>query len=77
MVWTADWTSLCHYAGSFDQAGKLGSASTSYSCIDGEERNISFSEIMRHNGFIAGRFTGHAISNGCDYRDQFAGIVAN
>jgi hypothetical protein len=79
-VWTADWTSAqrtCHYAGNFDQAGKLGFATTTYNCTDGEEGQIAFFELTRRSGFIAGRFQGHAISNGCDHRGQFAGIAAN
>jgi hypothetical protein len=79
-LWTADWGSAqrtCHYAGSFDQAGKVGFASTAYSCTDGEEGSISFFDLTRRPGFIAGRFQGHAISNGCDYRGQFAGILPN
>jgi hypothetical protein len=32
-------------------------------------------ELTRRDGFIAGRFQGHAISNGCDHRGRFAGFV--
>ena len=39
--------------------------------------DIAFFELTKRNGFIAGRFQGHAITNGCDYRGQFAGIAAN
>ncbi|MEO8754475.1 MAG: hypothetical protein ABI624_17530, partial [Casimicrobiaceae bacterium] len=79
-VWTADWTSAqraCHYSGNYNQAGRIGFASTAYTCTDGEEGNIAFFDLTRRNGFIAGRFQGHSIGNACDYRGQFAGIVPN
>jgi hypothetical protein len=68
---------VCHLAGSFSQAGKLGSSAMTYSCSDGEEGDLSFHELTRRNGFVAGRMQGHSISNGCDYRGQFTGLVAN
>jgi len=77
-VITLDWTSAqrtCHYAGAYMQTGKLGAAQTSYSCSDGENGDIAFFELTKRNGFIAGRFQGHAIDNACDHRGQFAGFL--
>jgi hypothetical protein len=75
-----DWTSAqrtCRYSGAYLQSGKLGAAQTSYACSDGEFGDLAFFELTKRDGVIAGRFQGHAISNGCDYRGRFAGFAPN
>jgi hypothetical protein len=57
------------------QTGRLGSAQTSYSCTDGEEGDMALFELQRRDGFLTGRFQGHSISNGCDYRGRVSGFV--
>lgn len=77
-VITLDWTTAvrtCRYVGAYAQAGRLGAAQTAYTCSDGEEGDFAFFELTQRDGFVAGRFQGHAISNGCDYRGQFAGFL--
>lgn len=73
-----DWTSgsrTCRYVGAYVQAGRLGTAQTAYTCSDGEEGDFAFFELTQRDGFIAGRFQGHAITNGCDYRGRFSGFL--
>jgi hypothetical protein len=75
-----DWTSAqrtCHYSGAYMQSGKFGAAQTTYACSDGEFGDLAFFELTKRDGVIAGRFQGHAISNGCDYRGRFAGLLPN
>ena len=57
------------------QAGRLGAAQTTYTCSDGENGDLALFELTKRDGFIAGRFQGHSISNGCDYRGRFSGFV--
>lgn len=76
---TLEWTSAsrtCRYTGTYAQTGRLGAAQTSYTCSDGEEGDFAFYELTQRDGFVSGRFQGHAISNGCDYRGRFAGLLA-
>ena len=73
-----EWTSanrVCRFSGGLTQAGSLASTSATYTCSDGEEGTMAWFELTRRNGFVAGRFQGHGISNGCDYRGQFTGLV--
>jgi len=73
-----DWTSgarTCRLTGTYMQTGRLGSAQTSYSCTDGEEGDMALFELQRRDGFLTGRFQGHSISNGCDYRGRVSGFV--
>ena len=74
LKWTSA-TRTCDFAGAFAQAGRLGSAQGSYACSDGESGDFAFSELTRHDNFIAGRFQGHGITDGCDYRGKFSGFV--
>lgn len=74
---TLDWvqaTRTCRYVGAYAQTGRLGAAQTAYTCSDGEEGDFTFYELTLRDGFVSGRFQGHAISNGCDYRGQLAGF---
>lgn len=73
-----DWTiggRACRLTGTYMQTGRLGSAQTSYSCSDGEEGDMALFELQRRDGFLTGRFQGHSISNGCDYRGRVSGFV--
>jgi hypothetical protein len=73
-----DWPSSqasCRYTGAYLQNGKLGAAQTTYTCSDGEAGDFTVFEMTRHDGFISGRFQGHSVSNGCDYRGRIAGFV--
>ncbi len=73
-----EWTSTsraCRFNGNLTQAGSLAATSTSYACSDGEEGTMAWFELNKRNGFVMGRFQGHGISNGCDYRGQFTGLV--
>jgi len=47
----------------------------SYTCSDNEFGDMQLFELTRHDGFVSGRFQGHGISNGCDYRGRFSGFV--
>lgn len=79
-VITLEWSEArrtCTYSGGYSQAGRLGQASTAYTCSDGETGNLSFDELTRRGPFISGRFAGHAIPNACDYAGQFTGLVPN
>lgn len=74
-----DWTMAertCRFTGLYMQAGRLGSAQTSYSCSDGEGGDMALFELAMRNGFLTGRFQGHSVTNGCDYRGRIAGFVA-
>ena len=73
MTWTSA-TRTCRFAGNVVQAGSLAATSTAYTCSDGEEGTMAWFELTRRNGVVAGRFQGHGISNGCDYRGQFTGF---
>jgi hypothetical protein len=77
-VIAVDWTSAqrtCRYTGAYMQSGRLGAAQSSYSCSDGESGDFAFFELTRQDGFVAGRFQGHGVSNGCDYRGRFSGFL--
>jgi hypothetical protein len=77
-VMSIDWTSAqrtCHYAGAYMQNGKLGSLQATYMCSDAEFGDTQVFELTKHDGFVSGRFQGHGISNGCDYRGRFAGFL--
>jgi len=77
-VMTIDWTSAqrsCRYTGAYQQNGKLGSMQASYACSDSEFGDMQLFALTRHDGAIEGRFQGHGISNGCDYRGRFSGFV--
>ena len=77
-VMSIDWTSAqrsCRYAGAYQQSGKLGGMQANYTCGDNEFGDMQLFELTRHDGFVAGRFQGHGISNGCDYRGRFSGFV--
>jgi hypothetical protein len=76
---TIDWTvggRTCQLAGAYMQAGRLGAAQTSYTCSDGEAGDMALFELQRRDGFLTGRFQGHAITNGCDYRGRVSAFVA-
>ena len=73
-----DWAAgdrTCRLTGSYMQAGRLGAAQTSYACTDGETGDMALFELERRNGFLTGRFQGHSISNGCDYRGRVSAFV--
>jgi hypothetical protein len=73
-----DWTlpeRTCRYTGAYMQSGRLGSAQTTYSCSDGETGDFTVFQMSRRDGFLTGRFQGHSISNGCDYRGRIAGFL--
>ena len=73
-----DWaiaSRTCHYGGAYFQGGRLGAAQTSYTCSDGESGDLEFFEMTKQDGFVAGRFQGHSVSNGCDYRGRFSGFL--
>ncbi len=73
-----DWTSggrTCKLTGTYIQTGRIGAAQTSYACNDGEAGDMALFELAKRDGFLTGRFQGHAISNGCDYRGRIAGFV--
>lgn len=74
MAWTSA-NRICRFAGNVTQAGSLAATSTAYACSDGEEGTMAWFELTRRNGVMAGRFQGHGISNGCDYRGQFTGFT--
>jgi hypothetical protein len=73
-----DWTMgdrTCRFAGSYMQTGRLGAAQTSYTCSDGEEGEMALFDLAKRDGFLTGRFQGHSISNGCDYRGRVAAFL--
>lgn len=73
-----DWTSgmrTCRLAGTYMQTGQIGAAQTSYTCNDGEAGDMALFELRKRDGFLTGRFQGHAITNGCDYRGRISGFV--
>jgi hypothetical protein len=73
-----DWTwgaRACQLRGAYLQAGRLGAAQTSYACSDGEAGDMALFELQRRDGFVTGRFQGHAITNGCDYRGRVSAFV--
>ena len=75
---TIDWTAAnraCRLAGTYMQAGRLGAAQTSYTCSDGEAGDMALFELQKRDGFLTGRFQGHAITNGCDYRGRVSAFV--
>jgi hypothetical protein len=75
---TIDWTAggrTCQLTGAYMQAGRLGAAQTSYTCSDGEAGDMALFELQRRDGFLTGRFQGHAITNGCDYRGRVSAFV--
>ena len=75
---TVDWTAgdrTCRLAGTYIQAGRLGAAQTSYTCDDGEAGDMALFELHKRDGFLTGRFQGHAITNGCDYRGRVSAFV--
>jgi len=75
---TVDWTAgdrTCRLAGTYIQAGRLGAAQTSYACSDGEAGDMALFELHKRDGFLTGRFQGHAITNGCDYRGRVSAFV--
>lgn len=74
MAWTSDHRA-CRFSGNIMQVGTLAATSTAYTCSDGEEGTMAWFELTRRNGVVAGRFQGHGISNGCDYRGQFSGFT--
>lgn len=74
MTWTSAHRT-CRFGGNVLQAGSLAATSTAYTCSDGEEGTMAWFELTRRNGAVAGRFQGHGISNGCDYRGQFTGFT--
>jgi len=74
MAWTAA-NRVCRFSGNIMQAGSLAATSTAYACSDGEEGTMAWFELTLRNGVLAGRFQGHGISNGCDYRGQFSGFT--
>lgn len=74
MAWTSA-QRVCRFAGNVAQAGSLAATSTAYTCSDGEEGTMAWFELTRRNGIVSGRFQGHGISNGCDYRGQFTGFT--
>ncbi len=74
MAWTSA-SRVCRFSGNITQAGSLAATSTSYACSDGEEGTMAWFELTLRNGVLAGRFQGHGISNGCDYRGQFSGFT--
>ena len=65
----------CRLAGTYMQAGRLGAAQTSYACSDGEAGDMALFELHKRDGFLTGRFQGHAITNGCDYRGRVSAFV--
>jgi hypothetical protein len=65
----------CRLTGSYMQAGRLGAAQTSYTCSDGEAGDMALFELAKRDGFLTGRFQGHSISNGCDYRGRVAALL--
>ena len=78
-AFAVDWSSAgraCRFTGLYMQAGRLGSAQTSYACDDGEGGDMALFELAKRNGFLTGRFQGHSVTNGCDYRGRIAGFVA-
>lgn len=73
-----DWTGggrTCRLTGTYLQTGRIGAAQTSYACSDGEEGDMALFELAKRDGFLTGRFQGHAITNGCDYRGRISGFV--
>lgn len=73
-----DWTigeRTCRLTGGYMQAGRLGAAQTSYTCSDGEAGDMALFELAKRDGFLTGRFQGHSISNGCDYRGRMAAFL--
>jgi hypothetical protein len=66
---------ICNYNGPYTQSGRIGSAGTSYSCVDGDEGSMSFFELIRRPGMFSGRFQGHSISDSCDYVGSLTGLV--
>jgi hypothetical protein len=75
---TIDWTigdRTCRFTGSYMQTGRLGAAQTSYTCSDGEAGDMALFELAKRDGFLTGRFQGHSISNGCDYRGRVAALL--
>jgi hypothetical protein len=73
-----DWTigdRTCRLTGSYMQAGRLGAAQTSYACSDGEAGDMALFELAKRDGFLTGRFQGHSITNGCDYRGRVSAFV--
>jgi hypothetical protein len=73
-----DWIAgdrACRLTGTYMQAGRLGAAQTSYACSDGEAGDMALFELQRRDGFLTGRFQGHAITNGCDYRGRVSAFV--
>ena len=75
---TVDWTiggRACRFAGTYIQAGRLGAAQTSYTCDDGEAGDMALFELHKRDGFLTGRFQGHAITNGCDYRGRLSAFL--
>jgi hypothetical protein len=75
---TIDWTvggRTCQLTGTYMQTGRLGAAQTSYACSDGEAGDMALFELAKRDGFLTGRFQGHAITNGCDYRGRVSAFV--
>ena len=75
---TVQWASggrSCRLTGSYMQAGRIGAAQTSYACDDGEAGDMALFELAKRDGFLTGRFQGHAVTNGCDYRGRISGFV--
>lgn len=73
-----DWTGggrTCRLSGSYMQTGRIGAAQAAYACDDGEAGDMALFELRKRDGFLTGRFQGHAVTNGCDYRGRIAGFV--
>jgi hypothetical protein len=65
----------CNYNGTYDQVGHVGSFSSTFNCDSGANGAMSFYSMTNRSGVIAGRFQGHATSDGCDYRGRFVGLA--
>jgi hypothetical protein len=65
----------CTYNGAATQSGRFASMSNSnYSCSNGENGTINFSNLSSVNGIFSGQVSGGTNSNGCTYSGGFGGL---
>jgi hypothetical protein len=65
---------VCNIVGTYTEAGRMGTITTTYSCASGEVGNMRLVEVTNRIGMISGRLSGQSTNLGCAYSGRFSVI---
>ena len=65
---------VCNIVGTYAEAGRMGTITTTYACADGEIGNMKLIEVTNRIGMISGRLSGQSTNRGCVYSGRFSVI---